>query len=109
MEVVMIISLILCITSFWYWIFDDNNEKIPFFIGTISFLVLISCIIIDVDGKKKQKKNEDSFTTIEQIEYAVNKCSPFGGLKALHTDVIICMDQTQIKMNFEPEKKVEVE
>lgn len=94
MEVVIAISFILCITSFFYWIFDDDSHIVPFAVGSISF------VIYKNSQKEPQHKEEHSFTTIEQIEYAVNKCSSFGGLKALHTDVIICMDETQIKKRY---------
>lgn len=53
--------------------------------------------------------SDGDIVTIQEIEYAINKCSSFGGLKEFRGDVIICSDKTEIIMNFEPEKKVETE
>lgn len=53
--------------------------------------------------------DDDHVITVQQIEYIVNKCSSFGGLKEIRNDDIICMDKTKIKNEFNPEQKVEAE
>jgi hypothetical protein len=73
------------------------------FVGAIFFILGLLLFIFS------SKPHNDGSITIQEIEYAMNKCSSFGGLKEFRDGVIICMDKTEIKLNFEPVKKVEVE
>lgn len=99
-------AISLCMTFFCgiYWFFDDDDPTFVFIVGVISFMVFV----FSVNGLTK-KEHETNSITIQEIEYAINKCSSFGGLKEFRSDVIICMDKTEININFEPEKKVEAE
>ncbi len=79
--------------------------------GLFAFFGVIFCafgILMLLHGDDTVTIPDDT-VTIQEIEYAINKCSSFGGLKEFRSDVIICLDKTEIKMNFEPEKKVEAE
>ena len=99
-------AISLCMTFFCgiYWFFDDDDPTFVFIGCVISFMIFI----FSMNGLIKKDDTIDSLT-IQEIEYAINKCSSFGGLKEFRSDVIICMDKTEINMNFEPEKKVEAE
>lgn len=104
MEQAAVISFFLFVFCLIYWIHDDDDNFFNVIIGIISFLVFI----FSTASLNKKDKEIDTLT-IQEIDYAVNKCSSFGGLREFRGDVIICMDKTEIKMNFEPEKKVEAE
>ena len=98
-----LILFMVLIVSFAIWVEDDS--VIAFIVTAICAIALL-CIFAFMPAPPKIK--QDSIT-IQEIEYAINKCSSFGGLKEFRSDVIICMDKTEINMNFEPEKKVEAE
>jgi len=104
MEIAVGVSFVLFISCMIYWFFDDDDPTFVFIVGVISFMVFV----FSVNGLTK-KEHETNSITIQEIEYAINKCSSFGGLKEFRSDVIICMDKTEININFEPEKKVEAE
>lgn len=108
METAAVMSFFICLFSFVYWFVDDNDNAFVFFVGVISLLVF-AFSVGEMVKKEKQKEEVVDSITVQEIEYAINKCSSFGGLKEFRSDVIICMDKTEINMNFEPEKKVEAE
>lgn len=104
MEVAVGISFLVFLFCLIYWLHDDDDNSLIFFVGVVSFMVFV----FSVNALVKREETLDT-VTIEEIEYAINKCSSFGGLKEFRSDVIICTDKTEINMNFEPEKKVEAE
>lgn len=100
---VALVIFFVMVVAFAIWIEEDNI--VAFVITCICAIILLGTI---ASMPASPQIKEDS-VTIQEIEYAVNKCEPFGGLKEFRSDVIICMDKTEIKMSFEPEKKVESE
>ncbi len=89
------------IISYLIWLSTDNEATavIAFISGLVCLFLLILALVSD-EGYRP--------ITAQEIEYIVNKCSSFGGLKEFTRDDIICMDGTAIKMNFIKEK-VEIE
>ena len=100
MEAIFLILLIVGIIILVVGVVVDESS---FMIFGIIFICASAFFIPLLDT------DDDHVVTIQQIEYAVNKCSSFGGLKEIRNDDIICMDKTKIKNEFKPEKKVEAE
>ena len=97
MAVVALFAFFIMIIA--YVIDDDTVAFIAFISGLVCLFALGLSLVSD---------EVNCSITAQEIEYVVNKCSSFGGLKEFTRDDIICMDGTAIKMNFIKEK-VEIE
>lgn len=105
METIIVIGLVLFIVGGIHWLMSSYDDHSGAYVGLFGFVLMVICINVE----ENKRKNPPTPITLERVQYIVNKCEPFGGLKHFINDDIVCADGTQIKMNFTPETKVEQE